>query len=180
MLIDIGYAIVLLVAIYKGWKTGLIGGAFSLLSFIIGLAAAIKLSGLLAQRLEGHLSASSKWLPFLAFIVIFLIVALLVKLTGSAIQKAINWIIPSWINSLAGSFIYVILFSIVFSVFLFFFTQLHLIKQPVIGESLTYGYIQPFANQVFNKLGSIIPWLKNGFGALQHFFEGFPDKINHK
>lgn len=180
MLIDIAYAIVILAAIYKGWKKGFIGAAFSLLAFILGLSAAIKLSGLLAQKLEGYFSVSTKWLPFLAFIILFLIVALLVKLTGSAIQKAVNWIIPSWINCMAGCILYVLLYSIIFSVFLFFFTQLHLINKPVIGESLSYGYIQPFANQVFNKLGAIIPWLKNGFGALQHFFEGFPDKINHK
>ena len=180
MLIDCTYAVILLIAFYSGWKKGLIGAAFALLAFIIGLAAAIKLSGLVALKLEGHLSASTRWLPFLAFILVFLVVALLVRLTGSAFKKAVNWIIPSWINRLTGSMIYIILFSIVFSVFLFFLTQLHLIKQPVIKSSVSYEYIQPFASQVFNKLGAIIPWLKNGFSDLQHFFEGFSDKINHK
>ena len=180
MFIDISYVITVLIAFYLGWKKGLIGAAFSLLAFIIGLAAAIKLSALMAGMLEGHLSASTRWLPFLSFIIIFILVAFLVKLTGSAIQKAVNLIIPSWINRFAGSIIYILLFSIVFSVFLFFFTQLHLIQKPVTDASISYEYIQPFANQVFNKLGSVIPWFKNGFGALQHFFEGFPDKINHK
>lgn len=180
MYIDSIYTIILLIAFYSGWKKGLIGAAFSLLAFIVGLATAIKLSGLIALKLEGHLSAGTRWLPFLAFTLVFLIVALLVKLTGSAIQKAINWIIPAWINRLAGSIIYVTLFSIVFSVFLFFLTQLHLIKQGELKASVCYEQIQPLASQVFNVLSTLIPWLKNGFNDLQHFFEGFPDKINHK
>ena len=52
MIIDIAFAIVMILAIFKGFSKGFIVGIFSLLAFIIGLAAALKLSVVVANYLR--------------------------------------------------------------------------------------------------------------------------------
>ena len=42
MPIDIAFLIVMIIAIFKGFSKGIVLGIFSLLAFIIGLAAALK------------------------------------------------------------------------------------------------------------------------------------------
>ncbi|MFZ1856027.1 MAG: CvpA family protein, partial [Chitinophagaceae bacterium] len=48
MLIDLIFAVILVLAILKGYQRGLVIGLFSLVAVIIGLAAAMKLSTVVA------------------------------------------------------------------------------------------------------------------------------------
>ena len=52
MIIDIVFVIIMILAIFKGLSKGLMLGIFSLLAFIIGLAAALKLSVVVAAYLK--------------------------------------------------------------------------------------------------------------------------------
>ena len=60
----------MILAIFKGLRKGFILGIFSLLAFIIGLAAALKLSAVVAVYLQKS-SNASRWLPVLSFILCF-------------------------------------------------------------------------------------------------------------
>ena len=77
MLIDIVALVLLVIAIFKGISKGLIVALFSFLGFIIGLAAALKLSTAMAEYIGANVEVSQRWLPFIAFIVVFIIVVLL-------------------------------------------------------------------------------------------------------
>ena len=63
MIIDLAFLVMLLFAIIKGLQKGLIIGLFSLIAFIVGLAAALKLSSVVASYLDNSTTISSKWLP---------------------------------------------------------------------------------------------------------------------
>ncbi len=60
MIIDIAFALLMVLAIFKGLRKGLILGIFSLLAFLIGLAAALKLSAVVAVYLNDKAGALSK------------------------------------------------------------------------------------------------------------------------
>ena len=79
MLIDIVFAILLIMACIKGFQKGLIIAVFSIVAFIIGLAAALKLSTAVASWLGNSVSVNTKWLPFISFALVFFIVILLVQ-----------------------------------------------------------------------------------------------------
>ena len=66
MFIDILVAIALVFATVKGIRNGLIIAVFSILAFIIGLAAALKLSTVVASWLAQSTNINVQWLPFLA------------------------------------------------------------------------------------------------------------------
>ena len=87
MVLDIIFVVILILAIIKGLRRGLIVGIFSFLAIIIGLAAAIKLSAVVAGYLGDATSISQRWLPIISFAVVFIIVILLVRLGAAAIQR---------------------------------------------------------------------------------------------
>ena len=73
MIIDIAFLLVMVIAIFKGLSKGLIVGIFSLLAFIIGLAAALKLSALVAAYLNKNVLSATKWLPVISFLLVFIV-----------------------------------------------------------------------------------------------------------
>ncbi|HMW27400.1 MAG TPA: CvpA family protein, partial [Ferruginibacter sp.] len=66
MLIDLAFGVLMLLAIFKGYQKGFVIAVFSLLAFIIGLAAALKLSTVVAAYLHDSTSISVRWLPLVA------------------------------------------------------------------------------------------------------------------
>ena len=169
MFIDVAYLILIVVACYKGLRKGFIIAVFSVLGFIIGIAAALKLSAIVAVKLSAH-TGSAKWLPPLSFLLVFLAVAFLVSLAGKVIQKTFETVMLGWLNRLAGVALFILLYSIIYSVFLFYAVQLHFIKSETLNNSIVYSYLQPLAPKIINSVGSIVPWFKNIFFQLENFF----------
>ena len=77
MILDLVFAVLIILAIIKGYQRGLIVGIFSLISIIIGLAAAIKLSTVVADYLDKAVKISDQWLPLISFSIVFFIVVFL-------------------------------------------------------------------------------------------------------
>jgi len=179
MLIDVAFALLVLLACIKGYKKGLIIALFSIIAFIAGLAAALKLSSVVADKLSTTLNSAAKWLPVISFIAVFLIVVLLVNLAGKMLQKSVELILLGWVNRLGGVILFVLLYSIIFSIFLFYVVQLHFIKLPAIQDSQSYSFIKPLGPAVIDKLGSIIPFFKDMFSHLEAFFNKVSNKIQH-
>lgn len=163
-------------AIFKGLRKGLIVALFSFLGFIIGLAAALKLSAAMAKYIGNSVAISQRWLPFVAFIIVFVIVVLLVRLGAKLLQGAVQMVMLGWMNRIGGVLFYVLIYFFIFSILLFYATALNLIKPATVQASVTYGFIQPFGPKVIALLGSIIPFFKNMFQELLHFFDAVADK----
>lgn len=159
-------------AVFKGMQRGFIIAIFSVLAIIIGLAAAIKLSALAAIYLTRSVAISSKWLPFLSFILVFLLVVLAVRLGATLLQKATQIAYLGWLNKIAGAVAYVLLYTVVYSVLLFYGEQLHLLGQNATADSKVFLWVKPIGPYVINGFGKVIPFFENMFYELQQFFEG--------
>ena len=81
-MLDIIFAIVIVIALFKGYKKGLVIAIFSLIALIVGIAVAVKLSAAVAGYFQPQSSGSSKWIVLLCFIVLFLAAVLIVHMTG--------------------------------------------------------------------------------------------------
>lgn len=177
MFIDIIVFILLLMAAFKGFRKGLIVAVFSLLSFIVGLAAALKLSAVAADYIGSNLTISQRWLPVIAFIAVFLIVAFLVRLGAKFLEGAVRLALLGWVNRLGGILFFVLIYLFVFSIVLFYANQLHLINPDTVQASATYSYLQPLAPKIIAGLGVVVPFFKNMFTELQAFFGKLSTKI---
>ncbi len=179
MLIDIVCILLLVMAIFRGISKGLILGVVSFFAIMIGLAAALKLSVVVADYLRNSVIAATKWLPLISFILVLMVVLLLVGLIARLIKKTVQFAMLGWLDSLGGILLYIGLYIIIFSIFLFYANKLMLINADVIAGSKTYPYIAPWGPKVIDNLGKIIPIFKNMFADLEAFFAGIGKKAAH-
>ena len=170
MYIDLIFLIILLVALIKGLRQGIIVALFSMLALIVGLAAAIKLSAVVAMHLKENLQVSERWLPILAFLLVFIIVIFAVRWIAGLIKMAADAAWLGWADKLGGAVLYIFIYITIYSVFLFYATNLHVLQNELVANSKTYPFIEPWGPKVIDFMGSAIPVFKNMFKELQDFF----------
>jgi membrane protein required for colicin V production len=176
MLIDIIVLILLVLAAVKGFRNGFILALFSFVAFLIGLAAAIKLSAVAAAYIGSSVNVSQRWLPVIAFVVVFLIVVLLVRLGAKLLEGVITMAMLGWLNRLGGVIFYALLYILIFSLILFYADETGFIKPETVQASSTFIYIRPLGPVVMDGLGAVIPLFKDMFTELEAFFEGVSQK----
>lgn len=172
MFIDILFAILMVLAIFKGYKRGLVVGLFSLVAVIIGLAAAMKLSTVAAGYIGQAIKVSDQWMPIISFAIVFIIVVLLIRLGANLIEKTVEIAMLGWLNKIGGIVLYTVIYIIVFSVLLFYAGQMKLLQTATIEQSVTYSFVQPWGPKAINGIGAVVPIFRDMFGDLEHFFDG--------
>lgn len=172
MFIDIVFLILMVMAIFKGVSRGFIVAVFSLLAFMIGLAAALKLSAVVADSLRAKMNLDGYWLPVLSFLIVFVAVVFIIRWGAALVKKAASIVFLGWVDRLAGVLLYAVMYIMIFSVILFFATKVHLISKETQLTSKTYSYIEPCGPVVIGGLGKVIPFFSHMFSDLSKFFEG--------
>lgn len=180
MIIDILFLVFVAIAVFKGFQRGLIVAVFSIAGLIIGLAAALKLSTIVAAWIGQSTNISTKWLPLIAFIVVFFVVVLLVRWGAALVEKGVELAFLGWANKIGGIIVYLLLYTILFSVLLFFAKQVSIFSETAIAESKTYAYIEPWGPVVMNGIGKVIPVFKDLFAELQEFFGRMSNNLGPK
>ena len=178
MTIDLIAFIILIVAFFKGWRKGLILALFSFFAFFAGLAAAIKLSAVVANHLRNSTHVSERWLPALAFLIIFFLVVLLVRMGAKALESLVQGMMLGWVNRVGGVLLFAFLYLFIFSILLFYAQKLSLIQPKTIQESSTYWLIEPLGPAMINTLGHLLPIFKNLFLQLESFFSQMSGKTS--
>lgn len=177
MLIDIAFALLMLFAFLKGMKKGFIASCFSAIGFIVAMAAALKLSAVLANRLSGNSHLSGKWVPFVSFVIVFAAVVIAFNQIGKLFQKTSEFMLLGWLNRFGGICLFVFIYGIIFSIVLFYAKELKFISENTIAASKSYSFIAPLGPDVINGLGKVIPFFNHLFEQLQHFFDRVSDKL---
>jgi membrane protein required for colicin V production len=177
MIIDLISGLLLVLAIIKGFQRGLIVGLFSFVALIVGLAAALKLSTVVAGYIGQSVNVSAEWLPLVSFLVVFIIVVLLIRLGAKAIESAVEVVMLGWLNRLGGILLYIAMYTLVYSVLLFYAGKMEFLQPETIHKSITYEWIQPLGPQVIGWIGQLIPWFKDMFGELTAFFEKVSQQV---
>jgi membrane protein required for colicin V production len=170
MIIDIIFLVLVATAVWKGYQRGLIVAVFSIIALIAGLAAALKLSAVVAQQLDASTNISSKWLPLIAFLIVFFAVLLLIRWGAALIEKGVELAFLGWINKIGGIALYLVLYIIMFSIFLFYCKQFSVFSAEAIAASRVYSFVEPWGPTVIDGIGAVIPVFKNLFKELQEFF----------
>ena len=148
MLIDVLFLIMMVIAVFKGMRNGLIVALFSIIGWIVGLYAAFMFSGLAETYLKGVLNLSPRVLSVVAFILVFGLVSLLVNLGARIVEKVVGLTPIGWLNRLGGIFFYVLLYTLIFSVMIFFAEKVRLISEETASSSKVYSWVKPIAQVI--------------------------------
>ena len=179
MIIDIIAIVLLAMAIFKGWRRGLIIAVFSIIAFIIGIAAAMKLSVVVAGYLEDSINISAQWMPVLSFAIVFIGVVLLIRLGANLLERTVEMALLGWVNKLGGIVLYVLLYLFAFSVLLFFAKQVQLIDENTISSSVFWPVLEPWGPWVLNTFSKLVPVFKDMFTDLEQFFSKIAQSSAH-
>ncbi len=179
MLIDLLLIVAWIIAIFKGLSKGFIVALFSVVGFILGIAAALALSAKVAEKLSQAGTVNGKWLPALSFLLVFLVVAVIVSLAARTIQRTAEMALLGGVNRIAGAVAYIFLYSVILSVLLFYLIAMKIISQETVDHSRLYMFIRPLAPWIIDKLGELIPMFRNLFEALRLFFGQAGNNLEH-
>ncbi len=177
MWIDVIVLILVVMAAIKGFRRGLVVAVFSFAALFIGLAAALKLSAILANYMREKSQLESHWWPILAFALIFIAVLLIVRWAAAIVEKSVEFAMLGWINKIGGFLLYALLYLLIFSIVLFYVNQTRFIDETTKSRSNTYSIIESWGPKAINGLGKVIPVFKDVFTDLQQFFEQAGSKV---
>ena len=175
MIIDLVYLFVIILSLVQGYRHGLIVGFFSLVAIIIGLAAAIKLSSVVAEWLGHSGKVGAQWIPIISFAVVFIGVVILIRLGAHLLERIVKTVMLGWANKIGGMIFYLAIYTIVFSILLFYLEKMDLIPPATTAKSITYPIIHAWGPKVIDAFGNILPIFKNMFHDLEDFF----NRVSH-
>lgn len=179
MSIDFIFLCILVIAVIKGIRRGLIIAVFSLIGLVIGIIAGLQLSGVVAELLKSNYTTLGFWTPAIAFLLVFIATLLLIRFVAKLIESAIAVASLGWMNKAAGGILYGVMVTLSFSVFLFFGKQLHLIGQQTIEASFTYAFVEPWGPKTIEAFSVLFPSLKQLFSEIELFFKELSEKMQH-
>ncbi len=176
MMLDVVGVILILLFFIRGYMKGLIVAAFSMLALLLGILCSLKLSQSLSEWLLKNGYVSSGWVQIVSYVVLFFGVFLLVRLLARLVQSAIEGMALGIINKLIGGLLYAFVGAILWSSLLWLGNKMHIITPQTIADSKTYSWLSQLAPWFFEQAGKLLPFAKDVFSKLEHFF----DTINQK
>jgi membrane protein required for colicin V production len=171
MLVDIITFCLLIWAVIKGISKGLLLAVFSLVAIVIGLAAALKLSAVTANWLHDATNIGTRWLPLLAFLLVFIAVVVIVNKIGRLLEKTVEWAFLGWLNKAGGIVFFAILYLLIWSILLFYAGKMQVLTQQQMNQSVTYSVIAPWGPKLMAWIAQLVPVFKDVFQDMEAFFE---------
>lgn len=150
---------------------------FSFAALLLALLAAVKLSAVTVQWLETSVNVSAKWLPVVAFVLVFLVVVLMVNLIGKLIESTAEMAFLGWANRLFGIAFYLLIYLLIWSVVLFYLEKTGIIGVEAVAASTVYPILAPWAPAVLDWIAELIPVFRDVFQDIEQFLEKFSDRV---
>jgi membrane protein required for colicin V production len=160
MVLDVFCILFLVLAMYKGITRGFIRALLSLVAFVIGWILASLFAGKVGVYLQEHGMQDNKWVPLLSFLMVMIATFIGIHLLGKALDKMTEMLMMGWLNKLAGVLLYVLLYTLLMSTLLYFSERIHLVEKKDMEKSLTYPYMSKWAPVIWEKIGEIVPYIK--------------------
>jgi membrane protein required for colicin V production len=176
MALDIVGILVLLVFFVRGYMKGLIVAAFSVLAILLGILCSLKLSQSFSAWLLEKGYVTSGWVQVVSYLVLFVGVVILVRLLARLLEKFAEGIMLGFVNGLFGGLLYAFLGAVLWSSLLWIAVHAHIITETATSTSKTYPFFKDIAPWFFEQAGKLLPFVKDTFTKLDHFF----DTVNHK
>jgi len=171
-LLDILGILLLMLSFFRGYRKGLIVALFSVLGVVLGMLAALKLSAAFASYLLEHNWVTSAWAQIIAYLVLFIGVLWLIRLGARLIESAVKAVMLGLLNRLCGGILYIFIGATIWSSLLWIANKAHIISPELITASDTYAFFEPLAPWVFGHIGAVLPFARDIFSDLGHFFDG--------
>jgi membrane protein required for colicin V production len=164
-------------AFYRGFRKGAIVALCALVGVILGVLAALKLSGALGAFLLERGWVTTAWVQLVSYLILFFGVIWLVRLLAKFVEGLVEAVLLGLVNRIIGGLIYVFIGAVCWSALLWLANRAHLLSPEIIAASKAYPYLEPLAPWVFARIGEFVPFAKGVFSSLDTFFDGVNSRL---
>ncbi len=151
--IDIVILVIIVWFGYKGFKNGLVWELTSFISLILAIWVSLKYSYFTQELLIKHLSLQGSYIPFLSFVITFLLVLILVGLVAKLITKILNIVHLGVLNKLLGLVFALLKVGLILSLFINGIDRINkntqFIDNKTITESKLYTPLNDFSQKIY-------------------------------
>ena len=152
-ILDIILLICFIPAVVQGLRKGFIAQVISIVSIILGVWASAKFANALSIWIGQYITASEQVLKVVAFALILIVVFLILAAIGKALEGVFRLVMLGWLNKLLGVAFALIKTGLIVGLAIMAFDSLnatfHIVKDPVLAESVLYPPLRRLAYEVF-------------------------------
>ena len=145
-------------AVVQGLTKGFIQQVISIVSIVIGIWLAHRLSSTISVWLGQYVGIEAKVLNVICFMVIVILAILLLYWVGELVTRVIKIVTLGWLNRLLGVIFAILKVAIILGVLIMVFESVndtfHFVKPQKFANAAVYQVLRTFAH-------NILPWLKS-------------------
>lgn len=169
--LDLILLIPLILGAYTGYRRGLIMELVGIIALILAILGAFKLLHAGIEFLSRYIPEYSNFIPFIAFIGIFIGILILVNLLGKLTKRFLDLTILGTFDNFAGALIGIFKWAFLTSIVLWLSLQVDLkIPDQLTENSILYPYIVELAPTVGEYLSAIFPFASDLFESIKDLF----------
>jgi len=167
--VDILFIFPLIFFIIQGFRKGVILELTTMVALIIAMIASLKLTYFCLSYIPG-LKEKSHWVPYFAYIIVFICFYLLVFAIGKQINQLIRSINLNIFNRIAGAALGAFKIIFIFSFLIWLTEQIDIIPSNIKEKSLSYRYFKDIAPAVISMVSSWMPYFRDTISQIEDFF----------
>jgi membrane protein required for colicin V production len=162
--VDIVLTLFALLGAWNGYKEGFLMELISLIAIMLGVLGGFKLMGEGMILLQEKFNADKSTLPYLSFIVIFIIIVILVRLLGKMVKNSIDKSFLGTIDQAMGGVLGVFKTLFMLSIVIWIIDSLKITPKAEWTEgSWLYPFTAHLAPRTADWIGGFIPAFKEIF-----------------
>ncbi len=168
-IIDIIFLVPLAIYLILGYRKGAIVEIMTVVAFILAIIFSIKFTNIIVDKLG--FASTGRLLPYLAYLVVFIVVYFLINWVGKLLEKALKIAQLNWINNLFGALVGAFKIIFFFSLLIWITDQTGFLPDTYKETSISYHYIKPIAPRIINVVVQNIPALQDILTHIESFFD---------
>jgi len=161
--IDLICLLPLAFAIIAGFRKGLVIEIATLVAFILAILACLKLTHWVIGTLRPYIG-DTKWLPFVSYLLVFVLVYILVLWVGMLLEKVVKIVQLGLFNRVLGMLFSLVKMCFIISLIFWLCDKAHLIPASTSEGSFTYKALHHFAQDTVEFISKGLPFLKGVMG----------------
>jgi len=162
--IDVVMIILLAVGGFLGYKRGFLMELFFLSAIVLGVLIGFKLMGGGVEYLHKEFNADTTFLPYLSFLIIFILVVVLVTFLGRQIKNSVDKTFLGRVDAAAGAILGMLKYMFCASVIIWLISAFHYsLPSQWTKDSWLYPVTAGFAPNVAGLFSGFLPVFKEIF-----------------
>ncbi len=155
----------------SGWRKGFLVEIATLLALLIGITGAFKLTNTAATFMATNLGIHSKFLPMIAFLTVFVLLVVGIHFFTKSIEKLLKAVHLGFVNNLAGAAFGLLKAAFLSSIIVWLFNKVGVISPETAQKSISFEFLITLAPTLLHYAGFLLPYAKDLFGQMGHFFD---------